>query len=85
MKNLMSEVKGVIPKIIVLIISLILIYAVGMPTPTQIGITLIEAIDKSFPHYMNTLAIVVLRLSGWIFLALDILSIYIQARRGEYF
>lgn len=81
----MSEVKGVIPKIVVLIMSLVLIYAFGMPTPTQIGVTIIEVIDRSFPHYLNTLAIVVLRLSGWIFLVLDILAIIVQARRGEYF
>jgi len=81
--NSMPELKGAIPELISFIFSLIL-SALGAPSITDIGITIISAIHQAFPSSMNILYIITLRILGW-FLTIDvILRIIVHFRRKEY-
>lgn len=79
----MSNVRGVIPKVVVFAIGFILIYAFGMPTPTQIGTRVFEAIYETFPSYTHLWFILILRISGWLLMIEYIIAVYIQRRRRE--
>jgi len=85
---IMSEIKGAIPKLIVFIIGLLL----ALPSPINIGITILKALQSSIQFLPKDTAtqiiersILWLQIFGVILIILDMISIIVQFHRGEYF
>lgn len=76
----MSEVKGVIPKLIIFIIGLWF----AIPSPIDITIIIAETFQRSFPSSLTSLMIFSLRFLGVCLFIGSIISIIVQFRRGEY-
>jgi len=89
----MSEPKGAIPKLILLIIGLILGFWLMIPSPINIGIMILTALKsgmQSLPNnemvnQMIDQYILGLRILGVLIIIADVIVIYALFRRGEYF
>jgi hypothetical protein len=80
----MPELRGAIPELISFIIGLIL-SILGVPSITDIGIMIIQALQQTYPTWYGGMFMILLRLLGWFATIEVILRIFVQSRRQEYF
>lgn len=88
----MSEPRGAIPKLIIFIFGLIFGILLGVPSPIDVGVMILEAIAKAFQplnveqaNQIVSRNIIFLRMFGWVLIIVDVLGIYLELRKGEYF
>ena len=83
----MSEPRGAIPRLFTFILGLILGFWFAVPSPIDISVMILEALQSSLPDYSQNvwLYILSLRLFGVFLIIADIVGIYVSFRRREYF
>lgn len=88
----MSEPKGAIPKLIVLIFGLMLGFWFAIPSDVDLGVMILEALAKAiYPlgveqaNQIVGMYIIFFRILGIVLIVVDALGIYLQLRRREYF
>lgn len=83
----MSEPKGAIPRLFIFVFVLILGFLFAVPSPIDIGVMILEAFQSSLPNYSQNVwqYILLLRIFGVLLIFGDIIVIYTQFRRKEYF
>lgn len=73
----MPELRGAITELISFIVGLIL-SVLGVPSITDIGIMIVEALQQAYPTWYGGMYIILLRLLGW-FVTIDaILRIFVE-------
>jgi len=88
----MSEPKGAIPKLIVLIFGLILGFWFAIPSEVDIAVMILEALAKAIQplnieqaNQMVRMYIIFFRIFGIVLIVVNALGIYIQLKRKDIF
>ena len=92
-RDLMSEPKGAIPRLILFILGLILGFWLMIPSPINIGIMILTDFKSGMQSLPNSemanqlmdQSILGLQILGVLVIIADIIVIYALFRRGEYF
>ncbi len=87
----MSELRGAIPKLLVLTFGLILGFWFAVPSEVDIAVMILEALARAIQplnveqaNQMVGMYIIFLRIFGIVLIVADALGIYIQLKRREY-